>query len=202
MKPLKYFLAVLSIIAVFLAGMWVFTPWENLVMYALDSSRLNAAKNGIYINYGTMAVKGRLEPEIAIGNFNVETPLAKISVANVEAKISLLQSLASLGAVFDVDFRTAEITMVPKNQISMERGHARLAISNQAIYVTQTDFKGDITVTGDAAYNFKDKKTISSTLLFEVPDDINSMLSNPMLGRYIESTEKGKWRIKHETQNK
>lgn len=202
MKALKYILAVLSVIIVFIAGLWLFAPWEAVAVYALDSVRYNAANNGMYINYDNLSANGRLAPEFIVRNFNVETPFARIFVPEARAKLLPLKSIFSMGACSEIDFRSAEMTMLPKNQLEVRSGHLNMAIDGEVLNVSGVDFKGDLSVTGDASYNLTNKKVRSSTLLFEVPDNINSMLGNPMLGRYIESAENGKWRIKYEAQNK
>jgi hypothetical protein len=202
MKFLKYFLALLAVLCAFLIGLVLFAPWQTLAVYGLDSFRLDAAKNGVYVSYENLDTSGALSPTYSMRAFDVETPMALVSLTGVRVEILPISSLMSSGAVCRVYFSGGTITLVPNTKLELSDGHVKLAMTRETLRATDAQFSGDVQLAGNLIYDVGTKKIRESSIAFSVPEEINAMLKNPIMARFVESNENGEWRIRYEAQNK
>lgn len=202
MKSLRYFLAFCAILCVFFLGLLVFAPWQTIGAYGLDSFRLNAAKSGTYVHYDNFVADGGFSPVYRMRVFDIETPMARVSLSNVTVRILPFSSIFSFGGVCVVDFSGGTITLVPNNKLELGSGHVKLAMTRKTFRATDAQFSGDVQLSGNLVYDMQMKKMIDSSIMFTVPEHIGTMLKNPIVARFLESNEKGEWRIRYEAQNK
>ena len=196
MKVLKVLVLALFSIIIFFIGVWIFAPWQQAGLYALDSVRLMCAKSGVFMTYNDFRQEGVLSPTFTMRSFDIESPVAKLALSDVVVEILPLDSLLSGGASCRVRFGRSEIVMMPSNRLSLVRGSVTLAANQSTISASDADIAGELGVTGDATYNRINGTIPHSTLLIKVPENIGMLLSNPMLSRFIESAGQGEWRVK------
>ncbi len=204
MKVLKYFLAFCALLAVFFLGLLLFAPWETLGVLGLDMFRLDAAKRGVYVRYDRFEENGGLIPAYRMRALDVETPMARVSLSNVTVGIPSISGVLSPGNLCRIAFAGGGITLVPNNELVLEAGRVTLGRDREAgaLRVSDVQFTGDLQVSGDMTYNLQTRKMIESSIVFTVPDQIGAMLNNPIMARFVESNEKGEWRIRYEAQNR
>ena len=202
MKYLKYIAVAGVAFLAFALGLWLFAPWQSAGIYALDFIRLNSARNGVYMNYDDYESVGVFRPVYQVGKLDIENPFSKVTMSDVTIRVSPLSSLLSGGPVCHVEFAGADVAFLPNNSLTIGRGSAHLAATGDLIQITDANVEGDLQVTGDITYSRGPQRGIRhSTLLLKVPDNINAMLSSPLLSRYVESENPGEWRIKYAAAN-
>lgn len=198
MKALRGLALVLAGCVTFVLGVLWFAPWENGAMYVMETLRLQAAnaKSAVYITPRGLTTTGRLFPRFDIAAFDIEHPISKITFSNLGVRVLPISSLLSGSVVCDVEWSGAEIRAIPNQTFSLGEGSVRLYGGRDEIRAARAAVTGDIQLAGNLAYDRNRKAIRESTMTLKVPDNLNVVLRNPMLSRYLESTTPGEWRIK------
>lgn len=198
LKYVKYVGWVLFAVVSFIGGMWIFAPWENAGIYALDSVALAAAKNGMYVTYDAYESSGIVFPQYTIRGLTLDSPFSRISLSELRIKILPLSSFLARGVSSHVEFNSGEVKFVltPNAPLTLGQGAFKLTMNASKIKLSNAQIQGDIGVNGNLTYSRSEKRIAESTLSLKVPENINMMLNNPMVSPYLESTTSGEWRLK------
>lgn len=197
MKYLKKPIQILTLLAIAMVGLWFFAPWKTIAAYALDSVRLSAARNGVYIAYDRIETRGRFQPEFIVSGLQAEHPAAKLDLPTLRVKLLPLASLRTFGVAAQIQFDTATITTITRNTFELTGGSTRFIASRNAVALVDTRVAGNLDAKGDIHYDTRQKKITDSSLTFSVPDRLNAILSSPIFGRFLESPRQGEWRIRY-----
>lgn len=197
MKPVRVLGTIALCIAVFVFGLYLFAPWETAGIYAMDMARLTAAKNGVFVNYSQLESRGRFFPEFQVRSLDIEGPFVKASFSDVVFRVSVVPSVLSGGAHCRILLGRGDISILPNVGMSLNSGSLRVALSDGAMKLTHMQITGDLAAAGDLTYDRANRRVSHSTVLLKVPDNVSNILNNPMLSRYLESTQPGEWRIRH-----
>jgi hypothetical protein len=199
-KHTKIIISILFTIMVFSAGVWIFAPWEAGALYALDSIRLIAARNELFMNYSDVESSGVIFPTYHIRSLDVESRVSRTSLSNVIIKVLPLSSLLARGLCCYIEFDGGNTELAAMDDLSHDRGRLRVTASPGSLHVTGAQIEGDVKAYGGIAYDFSQKNITNSTLTIRVPDKIDSMMQMAarQVGRYIEQAGSGEWRVKHD----
>ncbi|MDR1481644.1 MAG: hypothetical protein LBI74_03365 [Synergistaceae bacterium] len=195
--------------ASFTTAAWFLGPWRSAGVYALDLIRLQAARRGIFVTYQSIEKNGYLTPTFNVSGVDAENRFVKLSLSNVSVKLLPWSSLLARGGSCAVEFGDGEINTIVGKRLNIGGGSLNLTASGSLLAASNARIGGDVNVTGSVVYNMSSGNIIGSSLLLRVPEDIDSALSmvvsNPRLGgeisgigRYIESSGPGEWRIKQD----
>jgi hypothetical protein len=196
MRFLRYFLYSFFFAAALLAGLWIFAPWDECAMLALNAARLEAARRGYYVIYGGMEQEGIFPPSYRFSEMYVEGPMTKATFSDVTVRLEPAGSIRSRRASFRIGFGGATVRYIPDNSLLLERGEVRVAAGAGVISVSDADIGGDIELTGGMVFDVEAGNIRESTMTFSVPPEIGMILGSSVMNRFVESVSPGKWRIR------
>ncbi|MDR3353660.1 MAG: hypothetical protein LBO21_01325 [Synergistaceae bacterium] len=212
-RILWFVIAAALFLASFTVTAWFLGPWESAGIYALDTIRLRAAQNGIFMTYQGIEKSGGLTPTFSVNSLDAENRFAKLSLSGVSIKLLPWSSLLARGGSCFVEFGGGEIDTIVGKKLNIDGGRVRLTASGSLLTSSNVRIGGDINVTGGVVYDMSTRSVMGSSLLLKVPEDIDSALNlmvssslkggdTPSVGRYIESSSPGEWRIKQNASSK
>jgi hypothetical protein len=196
MRSVKLFALLMSSAAVFIAGLWVFAPWDECGLLALEEVRAAAAAKGYYVTCGFVRREGMFPPRYIFSELDVEGPMAKVTFSEATLSLDPIRSALSLKAVFDAGFSDASVRYIPKNGFKMSHGKVRVEAGPRMISLDGIDIDGDLKMTGGVAIDVEGKTVLKSTAVMTVPPEVNMILNAPAAGRFVEPAAPGEWRIK------
>jgi hypothetical protein len=199
-KHIKIIISILFTIMVFLSGVWFFAPWEAGALYALDTIRLGAARNGLFMNYSDLEETGVILPTYHMRSLDIESRVSRTSLSNVMIKVLPLSSLLSRGLCCYIEFDSGNTELAAADALNHDKGRLRVTASPRDLNLSGVQIEGDIKVYGSVVYDVFRRNVTNSTLTIRVPDKIDSMMQIAVrqVGRYIESAGSGEWRIKYD----
>jgi hypothetical protein len=203
-KILKFLLVSIFTLLVFAVGVWLFAPWESGGLYVFDKVRLAAAENGWYLSYSGFESSGTIFPVYSIRSLDVESSFFRTSLSNVRVKVLPLSSFLSGAPTCYVEFGGGGASVCAMNNVlndifSHSGGTLRLSASGRRLRVSGAYIGGDLQVTGDLDYDRLERRLSTNTIRIKVPESVDAMMNSvgaQYVGRYIESTGPGEWRIK------
>jgi hypothetical protein len=200
MKFVKILTAAIFTVIVFAAGVWFFAPWESGGLFVFDKLRLAADAKGCYMNYSGFESRGILLPEYRVRSIDIETAFSRTSISNLRIKLLPLSSILSGSPACYIEFGRGDTTLITNSKLSHERGRFWIAVSRGRLKISGAQLSGDVRISGGLDYDRSGGALSENTLLIRVPENIDSMMKNPIgaqyVGRYIESVNSGEWRIK------
>jgi hypothetical protein len=195
-KIVKFFAVLVSFVAIFTAGLWIFAPWDECGLLALEEIRAVAAAKGYYVTCGLVRREGLFPPSYIFSELDVEGPMAKVTFSEATLALDPIRSALSLKAAFHAGFSDASVRYIPKNGFNMSYGKVRAAVGSRMIFLDGIDIDGDLKMTGGIAIDVAGKTVLESTAVMTVPPEINMLLNAPGVGRFVEPVSPGEWRIK------
>jgi hypothetical protein len=204
MKILKIIFSALLTLAAFMAGVWLFAPWEDGGLYAFDKVRLASAEKGWYLSYNGFESSGRIFPEYRIRSLDIEGKLLKTSLADVRVRLLPLSSALAGAPVCYLEFAGGRTSLyvlesVLKDIFSHDGGRLWLTLSRKKVKAEGAFVGGDLQVTGDLSYDRGKRAFTENTILIRVPENIDLMMKgvgSQYAGRYLEAAGPGEWRIR------
>jgi hypothetical protein len=194
MKFLKYFLYAVFFAAAALVGLWVFAPWDECAMLALNAARLEAARRGYYVTYGGMEQDGIFPLSYRFREMDIEGPMIKATFSDCVIKLKPAVSVFSRRVSLHAGFGGATVRYIPDNNFVMDSGEMDVAVGNGIIAVSDADIGGDIELAGDMVFDVETESITESTMILGVPQEIGMILG--AMNRFVESVSPGKWRIR------
>ncbi|MDR3332233.1 MAG: AsmA-like C-terminal region-containing protein [Synergistaceae bacterium] len=195
-------------VVVFLAGVWLFAPWESGAVYALDRFRVAAAYKGCYVNYSGFESSGVIRPVYRLRSLDIEGSNSRASLSDVVVKVFPFSSLFSGSASCCVEFGGGNASLILMDSVlndilSLDRGKFSLSASRNRLRVSDVRINGasgDVRVSGGLDYDRLNRTVMDNTVTIKVPDNIDSIIGGMgagFIGRYIERSNPGEWRVRN-----
>lgn len=192
-KGLIYFFV---IVTSFLFGILSYAPWADMMQWSLARVRKEASAYGASLTYGDIQVSG-LFPVFHISDLDVETPFARVSVSGVRLEPHFLRSLLSFSPSCSMSHRNANIKAVYGKELSLTSGAFNINASSSSVRVDDISIVGDLELHGSVHFDFNSRKIIDSTIAFKVSADLETLLKNPMLSKFVTQDTDGEWRLRY-----
>jgi hypothetical protein len=196
MRVVRIFALLILSAAIFIAGLWIFAPWDECGSLALEEIRAAAAARGYYVTCGLVRREGLFPPRYIFSELDVEGPMAKVTFSEATLALDPIRSVLSMKAAFHAGFSDASVRYIPQNGFKMDYGKARVKVGPRLISLGGIEISGDLRMTGDMAIDVAEKTVLESTAVMAVPPEINMILNAPAAGRFVEPVSPGEWRIK------
>jgi hypothetical protein len=196
MKIIKCLLCLISFIAAFAAGCFIFAPWDEAGKLALAYLRLGASGRGYYVTYEEFSGSGVFNPSYRITSLDVEGPMTKITFRDAKATVYPLSSAISLSAVMRLQFGETDVLFIPGRSLSFESGEMDISAAGRLVSVTNALVEGDVRLSGDITFDAGAGAITESTATIRVPPLINALLGTQSAARFVEPISPGEWRIK------
>jgi hypothetical protein len=205
MKFLRILSGAVFTILVFLAGVWLFAPWENGGLYALDKFRLAAAQKGCYINYSGFESSGAIQPVYRLRSLDIEGSISRATLSDVEVRVLPLSSLLSGAPTCQVEFKGGSGSIILMENVlndivKLNGGRFSVSASRGGLSVSRMNIDGEyVQVSGGIDYDRSSRTFTENSVTMTVSNDIDSIMGGMgegYIGRYIERAEPGEWRIR------
>jgi len=196
MKPARYFARFALFAAVFIGGLWIFAPWDECGLLAMEEIRAAAARRGYYVTYAGMVREGLFPPRYRFTGMDIEGPMVKATFSEATFSPAPIRSVLSLKAALRAEFAGVSVRYIPNNGFAMSRGEMRVSAGSGAILLDDIEIEGDLKMTGGVAVDMSEKAVTESTAVVNVPPEINMLLNTSIGARFVESVSPGEWRIK------
>jgi len=205
MRFLRFLSGAFFTVLIFLAGVWIFAPWESGGLYVLDKIRLIAAQKGCYINYSGFESGGGILPVYRLRSLDIEGSNSRATLSDVEVRLLPLLSLLSAAPTCQVEFGGASGSVIFMENVlddivKLDGGSFSISAARGRLRVSEVRIAGkDAQVSGAIDYDSSSGTVTENTVTINVPDDIDSVMGgmgDGYIGRYIERAGPGKWRLR------
>lgn len=211
-RAVKYLARAALFAAIFVAGIWVFAPWDDFGALAFEEARAAASRHKfpIYLTCGGVRREGLFPPRYIFTDLDVErSSLLKVTFTEATVTLSPLRSLLSRSAAFRVEFGDVAVRVyapmlgsaAPKNSFSVSGGKMRVEANSRKIRVEDISADGEIKMTGSVTFDMAGGKIkiSESDAAITAPTELNMALNTPMAKEFVEPASSGvpgEWRVK------
>jgi hypothetical protein len=178
------------------AGLIIWAPWEAGAIYAVEKARIEAARMGYYVTFDRLESSGVVRPELRFVSLDIEGPMTKMTFAELSLKPRPVASLISGSARMSMEFGPVLVAFIPNNSLTLSGGRMNMSLSPDSASISEANVEGEMSMTGDIAFDFKNRAILSSTAVMKAPPYINMLLGTPVLRGLVEPVSQGEWRIK------
>ena len=196
MKLLKYFGRAILFFLVFITGLWIFAPWDELGVLAFEEMRAAAANRGYYLTCMAIRREGLFPPRYLFSEMDAEGPMVKTTFREAAVGLEPLRSVLSRKATFRFEFTDASVRYIPKNGFSMTNGKMRFEADTANAALKNILIDGDLKMRGGMKLGLADRVILESDVVMTVPPEINMILNAPGAEEFVENLSPGEWRIK------
>ena len=196
MKPLKYIGRTILFIVVFIAGLWVFAPWDELGVLVFEEVRAAAATHGYYLTCEAISREGLFPPRYHFSVMDAEGPMLKVTFEEATVGLEPLRSVMSRKAAFHMGFTDASVRYIPNNSFSMIHGEMLVEANASNVIMKNIIIEGDLKMNGGMKLELEGRGIVESDAVMTVPPELNMILNMPMMSGFVESVAPGEWRIK------
>jgi hypothetical protein len=196
MRFLKYAGRVILFLVVFLIGLWVFAPWDELGVLAFEELRTAAASRGYYFTCVGIRREGLFPPRYVFSEMDVEGSMVKATFGEATVGLKPLRSALSGKAAFRMGFTDASVRYIPNNGFSLASGNVMIEANAANVMMRNIAVDGDLKMNGGMKLGLGDRTIVESDVVMTVPPELNMILNMPMMGRFVESVSPGEWRIR------
>ena len=197
MRFLKAWKPLLIGLAGFIAGIFLFLPWDSFADYAVVRGLERAAENGIYGVVRETDTEGFFNRVFVCRDIQLDFPVFRFVAREMSVDPAMLGTLLSRTPAASVSFGRGELTPVTRQKLEWNSGYADVSVKNGVVSLSNIEFTGKFSAHGFLDFSTESRRIMRANLTVKVPEDMDRALQ--MLGSGgvlpLSKIRAGEWKV-------